>query len=246
MNFKKYKLIFINSVLILIIACASFNIYKSKSNSLNYSDFQNVSKEYDTNNTTTELINPETDNTNTTEKEILVDYSKYIDTEGNIDDKIISYLESRLHYIPNTITNNYFDNGGRILITDKNISKTYYKEYNFGNIIGLHDARKNIIYMSNSQYAIDNALIHEFGHVLDYICEWDSMNESFSQIFKKEKDTFQVQSVDGHYKTNEREFFAEVFQEYILHPDTCKSSAPNAFDFVHNKINSLEQKSISN
>lgn len=176
-------------------------------------------------------------NVKSEEKSLL--YSDYIKTEGNISDELIYYLDLRLRLIPKDLLLSYFNQGGSILITNKDISQTYYSDYNFGNIIGLHDARKNIIFMSNSKYAIDNALIHEFGHVLDSLSGWDSMNEYFLKVFEKEKDSFDVESSDGHYKSNEREFFAEVFQESILNPDTCKSSAPEAFNFVNSKIKSL-------
>ena len=93
--------------------------------------------------------------------------------------------------------------------------------------------------MSNSEYAIDYALVHEFGHVLDSLTGWDSMKADFKNIFNKEKDTLDVYSIDEHYKSNEREFFAEVFQEYIINPDSCESSAPEAFQFIKNKINEI-------
>ena len=172
-------------------------------------------------------------------EEVEIKYKDYIVEEGTIDESIIQYLDSKLQLIPENLVLKYFKHGGKILLTDKDISNTYYKDYNFGSVIGIHDARKNIVYISNSKYAIDNALIHEFGHVLDSLTDWSSMKGAFSDIFYTEKDTFEVYSVDNHYKTNEREFFAEVFQQFILEPDSCKSSAPQSYDFIKNKISGL-------
>lgn len=173
--------------------------------------------------------------------EVLNDvYDEYIKVEGSVKDSLVDYLKSRLNLIPKNILSAYFNQGGTILLTDKNIAKTYYGDSSLGRIIGLHDANKNIVYMSNSEYAIDNALIHEFGHVLDSLTGWGSMEEEFKAIYTTEKDTFEVYSKDGHYKTNEREFFAEVFQESILNPKTCEASAKGAFDFVGDKIKSLK------
>lgn len=196
-------------------------------------DMDNVIK---SNNTNKEQIS----HINDKSKESNLLYSAYIKTEGNISDDLIGYLDTRLQLIPKKLLSAYFDKGGLILLTDKDISSEYYPDYNFGNIIGLHDATKNIIFMSNSKYAIDNALIHEFGHVLDSLFGWDSMNEYFLKVFEEEKDSFEVESLDGHYKSNEREFFAEIFQESILNPDTCKLSAPKAFSFVNSKIKDLK------
>lgn len=167
------------------------------------------------------------------------EYKEYIDTEGDIKRDLLEYLEFKLDLIPDKILSLYFEQQGRILITDKDISQVYYSEYDWGNVVGIHDSIKNIIYISNSKYAIDYALIHEFGHVLDNLTGWSSMEDDFVNIFNKEKETFNVDSVDEHYKENEREFFAEVFQEYIINPEKCKKSAPYAFDFIDKKLKSL-------
>lgn len=235
---KKRTLVILNSFLVALLIFASFNIYKSKSsiikgvNSNNISNINIMSNQNKSDNKDNLSISSESD-------EVPLLYSEYIKTEGNISDDIFSYLDLRLQSIPENLLLSYFNQGGTILLTDKDISKTYYSDYNFGNIIGLHDARKNIIFISNSKNAIDNALIHEFGHVLDSLSNWDSMNKYFLNVFNQEKDSFEVESTDNHYKSNEREFFAEVFQEYILNTDRCKLSAPKAFEFVDKKIKDL-------
>lgn len=231
---RNIKLTIINLVCIIVILLSSISIYHKKSNHITESDYEQIHQLASMTNNNEEIEGIE-------EESKVISYKYAIETEGNIDEELISYLDTKLQLLPQSLLEGYFNNDGKILITDKNISKTYYKEYNFGNIIGLHDARKNIIYMSNSKYAVDNALIHEFGHVLDSLCKWDSMNNEFTEIYNTEKDTFKVKSVDGHYKTNQREFFAEVFQEYILRSDICKSSAPRASEFIKNKIESLNQ-----
>lgn len=243
-NIKKRHLIILSLLLILLLlflnlnkSSAKFSFFDEKNctNEIEEGivDIDSVVDEDKTNEEQTSSINDKSQ-----EEHLL--YLDYIKTEGNISDDLIYYLDLKLRLIPQDLLLAYFNQGGSILLTDKDISKEYYSDYNFGNIIGLHDARKNIIFMSNSEYAIDNALIHEFGHVLDSLSKWDSMNEYFLKVFQKEKDSFEVESLDNHYKSNEREFFAEVFQESILNPDTCKTSAPQAFDFVHSKINCLK------
>lgn len=243
-NSKKRCLIILSSLLILLLlflnlnkSSAKFSVFDEKNctNKIEEGivDIDSVVDEDKANEEQTSSINDKYQ-----EGSLL--YSDYIKTEGNISDDLIYYLDLKLRLIPQDLLLAYFNQGGSILLTDKDISKEYYSDYNFGNIIGLHDARKNIIFMSNSKYAIDNALIHEFGHVLDSLSGWDSMNEYFLNVFNKEKDSFVVESLDGHYKSNEREFFAEVFQESILNPDSCISSAPKAFDFVNSKIKCLK------
>lgn len=233
MKFKKIKSFIPYIFIILSAVLFSIKIDLDTTVEPNYAVLEDSSDKED--------VNSEVDFDEIEDTEVLKeksDYKEYIESDGDINDLTIDYLNEKLNMIPKPLLDKYFNNGGKILITDKNIATTYYDKYNFGNVIGIHDATKNVIYISNSEYAIDNALIHEFGHVLDNMSGWKSMDEYFYQIFEKEKDTFDVYSVDNHYKKNEREFFAEVFQQYILDPESCKSSAPMSYDFVEVMIKS--------
>lgn len=248
MKRKKIKIILLLMLTISILICIGINKNFNKllsANSKAINSYNNTKT--DTNSDKNQAVDVQNNNkdnysqqdVSSVYEEVKIKYKDYIVEEGTIDENIIQYLDSKLQLIPENLVLKYFEQGGRILITDKDISNTYYKDYNFGRVIGMHDARKNIVYISNSEYAIDNALIHEFGHVLDSLTDWSSMKGTFSDIFYTEKDTFEVYSVDNHYKTNEREFFAEVFQQFILEPDSCKSSAPQSYEFIKNKLNEL-------
>ena len=236
---KKPMIALIKVFLVSILIFCSINVYKSVSHRLNVhrvsnnivsaTNENNLNKENSKNTVSTE----DREGTNN-------NYDEYIKTEGSINDNTLSYLKNKLALVPNNILDAFFNQGGTILLTDKNIAKTYYNDYNIGKIIGLHDANKNVVYVSNTKYAIDFALIHEFGHVLDSLTNWNSMKDEFKDIYNTEKDTLEVYSIDGHYKTNEREFFAEIFQESIINSDSCKKTAPRAFEFVTNKINELK------
>lgn len=236
---KKFYIIFGISVLFMVFILFIFNLNKD-SNPKTTSSMSSVESNEDVN---TEVELPTISETEIEESSVYeedkIDYKEYIATEGAIDDSTVEYLNSKLKLIPEKLVLKYFEQNGKILLTDKDISNTYYKEYNFGNVIGIHDAKKNIVYISNSEHAIDNALIHEFGHVLDSLTSWESMSTTFINIFNSEKDTLDVYSVDNHYKKNEREFFAEAFQQYILDSEGCKSSAPLSYDFIEKQIDSL-------
>ena len=239
----KQRIIFvIKSLLILVIIFAGYNIGERALFKMRISGHnQVVNRDEDSSlDATIESTNSYENIVSTENIEFLnAKYDEFIKVEGSVDDNIVIYLKKKLNLIPDNILSSYFDKGGTILLTSKNISETYYSKYDFGEIVGLHDANKNVVYMSNSEYAIDYALVHEFGHVLDSLTGWDSMKADFKNIFNKEKDTLDVYSIDEHYKSNEREFFAEVFQEYIINPDSCESSAPEAFQFIKNKINEI-------
>lgn len=218
-------------VLVFIIGFSLFNIYEKIELSIRLNNAQNVAN--------ISIENYANGSSLENKASLSIDYDKHIQVKGSVSDSILSHLKNRLDLIPKDILSMYFEQGGIILVTDENISEAYYRDSNLGKIIGLHDARKNIVYIENTKYAIDSALIHEFGHVLDSLTGWSSMDDDFKNIFNNEKDTFEVYSVDGHYKANEREFFAEVFQEIIINFDSCTKTAPNACNFVQNKISEL-------
>lgn len=220
---KKISLLVINSVLIIVLLCCFWIIGEMVIVKLKFNiSVESVLKKQDS------------------DKVLNIDYSEYIRTEGNIKDSRVAYVNKILNVVPKTILDSFFVKGGVVVITDKDIATTYYGSTDLGRIAGLHNSSNNVVYISNNICDIDKALVHEFGHVLDSLTDWGSKGEDFKAIYISEKDTFEVYSTDDHYKSNEKEFFAEVFQEYILNPKNCEASAKGAFDFVGDKIKSLK------
>ena len=155
----------------------------------------------------------------------------YLDGAGATEE-LANLTNTYLSYVPKNIMNKFVADGWKVVLTDKNIAKTYYHNTSLGKIVGLTVSEDKTIYILATQNAIKSATIHEIGHFVDIQRDVPSSSEEFLADFNNEKNTFEVYSYDGHYKRNHFEFFAEVFQESILNPDRCKRTAPKTYEFV--------------
>mgnify|MGYP002868186309 CR=1 FL=1 len=78
------------------------------------------------------------------------------------------------------------------------------------------------------------------GHIIDYLSNWASETDEFRTIYEEEKGTFvEVGREDNNSISSTTEFFAEVLNQAILYPDSCKKSAPKSYEYVLNIINNL-------
>lgn len=157
----------------------------------------------------------------------------------NTTESIGNYANTILKLVPSNVRSSFKKDGYKVLVTSKDIARTYFKTNKYGHIIGLTTSYDKAIYISAKRNDIYNSLLHEFGHYVDYRNMKSSNSPEFIDIYNKEKNKFAVESKDGHYKSNQQEFFAEVFQETILHPERCKKTAPRAYKFVKKMVASI-------
>ena len=159
---KKISIYIINSLLMFMIVFSTYNIYKYARFKANINNSKRVTN-IDTINNSSEIDKKDNFDEGLVPAENIEmfndKYDEFIKIDGSVNDNIILYLKNKLNLIPDNILSAYFNNGGTILLTSKNISKTYYREHDFGKIVGIHDATKNIVYISNSEYAIDSMSI---------------------------------------------------------------------------------------
>lgn len=171
-------------------------------------------------------------------------YDEYIKVEGkNIDDKLIETLKINISIVPHSITDKFFkENNGKIILTSKNIKDEYYKQDINSELTGLYNSKNKIIYIASNRYAINDATIHEFGHVLDSLTGWTSIENKdiVANIYNEEIDTFETHSTDEYYKSNEREFLAQAFLEYILNKERLEENSPKTYKYIEDLIKSLE------
>lgn len=169
-----------------------------------------------------------------------INYKDKIDIDGNVSEDLIELLNDELNKIPSFIMSKYFDIGGKIILTSYDIATTYYNDYTIGSLMELHDARKQILYISARDKAIKEGAIHGVGHVFDSMTGWTSYKTNeFINIFSEEKNT--IKTVDGgsYHKTNEKEYFAEAFYSFVVNPSVTRSSAPKTVNFLENLMSKL-------
>lgn len=103
---------------------------------------------------------------------------------------------------------------------------------------------KPVIHVYNP--CINSSFIHEIGHAIDFTVNGNQFFEqshtaAFELIYKHEADTWVPfgENVEGYAASTEDEYFAESFQQYILHEDYLKDNAPMTYEYMKNFVESL-------
>ena len=142
--------------------------------------------------------------------------------------KLESVLQSYIDKVPKNILDAIQGIGYTIeLVKDPG------KEYGYRNICGLTCTDEKRILIKASKSKFRRAVVHEIGHAYDDYLGWVSGSEEFKKIYKAEKNKFKVHDyISTHYLDNEREYFAEAFQEYIYYPKKLKVNTPETYKFM--------------
>jgi Mlc titration factor MtfA (ptsG expression regulator) len=81
--------------------------------------------------------------------------------------------------------------------------------------------------------------IHEIGHAIDYkvngnVMLRESNSKEFKALYEEESQLMEPisNSLAGYAATNEEEYFAEAFQQYILFPENLQQTAPETYAFM--------------
>lgn len=162
-----------------------------------------------------------------------------IQKEGNVKNSFISLGESYFNKLPTNVQNFLKNNDVKFYITDSNLANRFYSGV-YSSVMGVTVYGEKTIYMENRNNAIKLSLIHESGHMIDYLTGTPSSSQEFNEIYQEEKDSFiEIGKQDNNSTSSTIEYFAEVFNQAILYPDSCSSSAPRSYAFVMNIINNL-------
>ena len=106
------------------------------------------------------------------------------------------------------------------------------KSFLMGRLSGLADSVDKRIYVHGKKEDIRRALIHEFGHYLDYKCGISSLDLDFENIYAAEKYGFaEKRKTDDHATSNSQEYFAEAFAQLILYPELLAEKCPDTYDY---------------
>lgn len=145
----------------------------------------------------------------------------------DINARSLDKLDLYYSAVPWEIRKAFAANGWKLVVTDQDISSTYYNGPIKGELAGLTNSRTKTIYIHENINHIRNALLHEFGHYFDLQKGIVSDDEIMQACFQREKGAFDGRwKDDTHAMSNEAEYFAESFQQYILDPKGCKEKQP--------------------
>ena len=83
------------------------------------------------------------------------------------------------------------------------------------------------VYVHAGKYSY--CIIHEFGHVLDSLCAYPSQTSEFKELYDSE-----ASALTEYGQESPMEFFAEIYSNLMLQPETTKKACPAACDFIEN------------
>lgn len=160
------------------------------------------------------------------------DYGSFITGESGASSSVVRAANKFwTNNVPGWLKQLTKDNGWRIMVSGTPLNKRFGYS---GSIAGITVGESNIIYLDNRESIIRTTLLHELGHMVDDIYGYPSCTDEFIDIFYAERGSFadKLGVGDGHHKSNELEYFAEVFQDIILLGKNSIGNIPDTYDFV--------------
>ncbi|MBQ5851310.1 MAG: hypothetical protein IIW54_10950 [Lachnospiraceae bacterium] len=153
---------------------------------------------------------------------------------GGIDSTAI--LTETLAYVPANITTRMVNDGWVFNITNEDLSNKYFAG-KYRNVMAVTDSRIKTIWLYNTERAIRSSAIHEMGHYIDYVLGYADRTSQFQAIYQAEKAVFVVEGGSASQaKSSSLEYFAEAFQEAILHPASLQQCAPQTYAYMQSLI----------
>ena len=189
-----------------------------------------------------------TDNTGSVNEDVVNDIEShsrvvsrypYVSVYGNVSEEdyqtFTPYMDKLLIEHPGLVSC-AVDSGWHIVLTDYDLDEllfdgesegvegcTYFPSGSSGGTVFIH--------AGTYSYCI----MHEFGHVLDYMCGLTSNTGAFRRIYALEGD-----NITQYGSSGSLEFFAEIFMYEILQPETTRAACPNACKYVNTCIDKYD------
>ena len=155
--------------------------------------------------------------------------------DGNVSQDSVDRANELLNAMPERLLEGFIDRGWRFYVTDKNIAYDILGG-EFNSVKGVTDFDNHEIFIEQREAAVETAVVHEFGHYLDYINGNQSQTAEFSDIFSAESNAFvKTFNVDFYYDIGE--FFADgVYRYYDGERETLNNACPRLTAFIDNVV----------
>lgn len=152
----------------------------------------------------------------------------------NADSSLNSIMYKELNKIPSSLLNSFDNSGWKIYLTGEDLASTHF-DHKYKSVQGLTNYKNKYILIEDEEYKINNSLIHEFGHYLDYSLNFVSNSDEFIKIYNDEVYEFKNNINNPNCVRDSREFFAEEFYYYIVDNTKCTDGA---YKFIKKIVNS--------
>lgn len=176
---------------------------------------------------------------------IPVENAEYIYTDGYYESKEASKLIATfISKLPSCITKKFTSNWKVVL------AKNRLEDYsNTASGVTLWSKKVILLNAYKDIQITYNVFIHELGHWFDLSYGYLSESNTFYTIYESYKGIFtevdQLVSKD-YTSSSAQEFFASAFKEFYLNSSHLLSTAPEAYTYIENAINTASNSEHSN
>ena len=110
-------------------------------------------------------------------------------------------------------------------------ASTYVFDGEYSSVKGVTDVQSLYIKVGDRDNATSTTILHEFGHFLDYCCNFPSEKKEFLAVLEQETPSARAMGMEYGPGDNE-EYFAESFLWYLTAPEDMESHIPLTYDFI--------------
>lgn len=159
------------------------------------------------------------------------DFNDIIHAEGTVPVSRLNALNSKLSIIPAGLIDSFRNNGWKIIMTNRDIGKFLFNGAK--GICAATTTTTNTIYFANTDHAVDVAVVHEFGHYMDFVITGTSGRGDFYNIYMSEKAA--LKSAFGFNRSdisNTKEFYASCLDAYYMNAGKMQQVAPQSYQVI--------------
>ncbi|MCM1119746.1 MAG: hypothetical protein NC543_10370 [bacterium] len=153
-----------------------------------------------------------------------------VQTIGEVEERYVKRCNDMLCLLPESILYLFADYGWQFYVTAEDIAQTEF-DGKYPSVLGVTDVQYLYIKVEDRDSATDATVLHEFGHFLDYCCNFPSEKKRFLSIMEQETAAAKDMGMDYGLGDSE-EYFAESFLWYLTAPDEMEAYIPLTYDFI--------------
>ena len=155
-------------------------------------------------------------------------------------DKYTKTLKETLITVPTNILNSFYKDNWSIILSDENLGKKYFNSPTY-RVLAVTDSEHNLIEIEKNIKSIKSSTLHEIGHYIAHKTGRADKTDTFSSIYKKERNKFKSHESGTSYSNQSpQEYFAEAFQEIILYPEEMAQQIPLTYKYIINLISYIK------
>ena len=106
-----------------------------------------------------------------------------VETEGRVSECAIKKFWTLYSILPESLREQYEVEDFTIRITKKDLTE-YYNDSMGGFINGIFSYQRKMIFLYGTEPSLETALLHEFGHYLDWKCGFPSRTDTFKELYE--------------------------------------------------------------